>query len=79
MIPLTIVIVAFVAAVLIGFSFVMGAPVFGVPIVIVVLLLMGAAHVRRRAERASDVREFRRQAKAEKTEFTERDRQTTVR
>lgn len=79
MTPLIITAIAFVAAILIGFTAVWGTPVIGVPIVLIALLIIGAAHIRRRAERASDVREFRRQARADKMEADDRDRRTTVR
>ena len=78
MTPLTLGITALVLGLLIGGSVVVGAPVFAIPIVLLALGAMGLLHMRRRAEAAADMEEFRHQAAAEKVEFTERDRQTTV-
>ena len=73
-----IVAVAFGAAVLIAFA------VFGGPLVFaavpVVLFAVGWAAVQliQRKQRATQAQSFRAEASAEKTDFTARDRQTTV-
>lgn len=61
---------------LIAFAFVFGTPILGVPIALVVLGLFGLVQMQRRRKTAQDIHEFREQAKAEKVEFTARDRET---
>ena len=78
MTPLTIGFVALVAGLLIGGVTVVGAPIFAIPIVLVALLVIGAGQMNRRKLEAGSMEEFREQAKTEKVEFTERDRETTV-
>lgn len=78
MTPLLIGFFALLAGLLVGTIAVWGAPVFAIPIVLVALLALGGGQMRRRVRDAQSVEEMRRQAKAEKVEFTERDRQTTV-
>lgn len=65
-----------VVALLIGFSAVLGSPIFGLPIAAIAAAVIGALYVRRRNRAQRELRGFREQAKAEKVEFTERDRQT---
>ena len=76
MTPLTIAAAALVLGLLIGSIAVMGAPIFAVPVVLVVLAVIGLGQMRRRSESARDIGELRDQAAAEKVEFTERDRET---
>lgn len=78
MTPLTIAVVALVLGLVVGTAAVVGAPVFAIPIVIAALAAIGLVELRRRAATAGDVRELREQAKAEKVEFTERDKRTTA-
>ncbi len=73
-----IVVLAFAAAVLIAFA------VFGGPLVLavipIVLFAVGLIVVQllQRKQRATQAQSFRAEASAEKTDFTARDRQTTV-
>lgn len=76
MTPLTIAIAALLLGLLVGSIAVWGAPIFAVPIVLVGLALIGLGQMRRRSQSARDIGELRRQAAAEKVEFTERDRET---
>lgn len=78
MTPVTIGAVALLLGLLIGGSVVVGAPVFAIPIVLLALLVIGAAHLNRRKQEAGSMDEFRRQAATESVELTERDKQTTV-
>jgi hypothetical protein len=73
--PLTLAV--FVVLVLLGAGIcVWGAPVFGVPILIVALGVGAAAMFTARAKRSGDIHNELEDAKAQKTEFTDRDRQT---
>jgi hypothetical protein len=76
--PVTIGMFALVLGLLVGGSVVVGAPVFAIPIVIVVLLVIGLGQFNRRRHEVGSMEHFREQAATEKVEFTERDRQTTV-
>jgi Na+/H+ antiporter NhaD/arsenite permease-like protein len=61
---------------LVAFAFVVGAPIFAVPIVLVALAILGLLELRARAKRARSMEEFRDEAAAEKVEFTARDKET---
>ena len=74
---LAIVVGAFVAA-LIAFAFVVGTPILGIPIAIVGIAVIAIVDFRRRSRQAREMHEFRDEAKAEKIEFTERDKDTLV-
>ena len=76
--PGVIVIGSLVIAVTIGFMFVFGTPILGVPIAIVGLGAIGAVEVMRRQRDLTNIRRFREQAASQKTEFTARDRETQV-
>lgn len=76
MTPLTIAVAALVLGLFVGTIAVAGAPIFALPIVLVVLALIGLGQMRRRSQSARDIGELRDQAAAEKVEFTERDRET---
>ena len=71
-------IAAVVLGLVIGTSLVMGAPVFALPIVAVVVVVLGVLEMRRRSGETKSMQGFRDEAKAESIEFTERDKQTTV-
>jgi Flp pilus assembly protein TadB len=71
---LSILLLVLIAAV-IGGALVLGAPVFALPIVFVVLGAMGAFWFVRRGRQAREMREFREQAKTE-SDFTARDQLT---
>lgn len=74
--PLTIAAAALLLGLLFGTIAVWGAPIFAVPILLVALGAIALGQMRRRAERARSLGEMRREASAEKVEFTERDRET---
>ena len=78
MTPLTIAVLALILGLIVGAVSVVGTPIFAIPIVIVALGIIGLMQMRRRSVEAGGMREFREQAQAEKVEFTERDRETTV-
>jgi predicted membrane protein len=63
---------------LIAFSFVIGAPIFAVPLVLVGVGVIAAVDFQRRRKQAKQLGGFREEAKAEQVEFTERDKQTLV-
>jgi hypothetical protein len=73
--PLTLAV--FVVLVLLGAGiWVWGTPVFGVPILIVALGVGAFAMFTARVKRAGDIHNEIEDAKTQKTEFTDRDRQT---
>ena len=74
---ITLIVAAFVLG-LIAFSFVIGAPIFAVPIAIVGVAAIGAFDMNRRRKQAREMHDFREQAKAESVEFTPRDRDTLL-
>jgi hypothetical protein len=59
-----------------GAAFVWGTPILGVPLLIVALAVGAVGMFAGRAKRAGDIKTELDDAKAQKTEFTERDRQT---
>jgi hypothetical protein len=59
-----------------GAAFVWGAPVFAIPLLLIALGVGVFGMFAARARRAGDIHQEREAAKAQKTEFTERDRQT---
>ena len=75
--PVTVIIASFLLA-LVVLSVVVGSPVVAVPVVLVGAGVLGAADFRRRRKQAGQLQSFREEAKAEKIEFTERDRETLV-
>jgi len=73
--PLTLAV--FVVLVLAGAGiWVWGTPVFGVPVLIIALGVGAFAMFSARVKRAGDIHNEIEDAKAQKTEFTDRDRQT---
>ena len=75
MAPLTLVILV-VVALGAGAAFVWGAPIFGIPLLLIALGVAAFGMFAARAKRSGDIHAAREDAKAQKTEFTERDRQT---
>jgi flagellar biosynthesis component FlhA len=75
---ITVAIAAAVLGLLIGSALVPGAPIFALPIVAILLVVLGAGELRRRSGEAKSMQGFRDEAKAESIEFTERDKQTTL-
>jgi hypothetical protein len=59
-----------------GAAWVWGTPVFGIPLLIIALAVGAVGLFAGRAKRAGDIKTELEDAKAQKTEFTERDRQT---
>ena len=59
-----------------GAAFVWGAPVVGIPLLLIALGVGAFGMFAARAKRAGDIKTELHDAKAEKTEFTERDRRT---
>ena len=72
-----LVIVAFILALFaMAFAFSGGAVIVALPVAIVAIAAVAFFDLRRRRKQVEDVREFRDQAKAEKVDFTERDKET---
>jgi hypothetical protein len=61
-----------------GAAFVFGTPILGIPLLVIALLVGALGMFLRRARETGDIHEERRNAQAQKTHFTERDRQTQV-
>ena len=76
--PPAVIAIAFVFAVIVGFSFVLGAPIVGVPFLLLAIGAFGAGDVLRRQRRARNIKRFRAQAAAQRTDFTAQDRRTQV-
>ena len=74
--PATIMIVAAIVGLLLGSALVPGAPIFGLPVVAVLVVVLAGLEFRRRQQERQSLGEFRGEAKAEQIEFTARDRQT---
>ena len=55
-----------------------GAPLLVLPIIVVALLAFGLPHVIQKARRDRGIAHHREQAKVNKVEFTERDKQTLL-
>ncbi len=76
MATVVVVVAAFVLAPIVGVLFLLGAPWLALPICAAALLVLGAMEILRRRRRASDLQRHRANAQAQKTEFSERDRET---
>jgi flagellar biosynthesis component FlhA len=74
----TLVIVAAIVGLLLGAALVPGAPIFAIPIVAILVMVLAAAEFRRRSAEARSMEGFRAEADSDPIEFTERDRQTLV-
>ncbi len=72
----TLVIVAAIVGLLIGAALVPGAPIFALPIVAILVVVLGLAEMRRRSTAARSMQSFRAEADSEPIEFTSRDKQT---
>jgi len=75
---LTIVIAAAIIGLILGSALVPGAPIFALPIVAILIVVLGAAEMRRRSADARSMQSFRGEADSDPIEFTERDKQTLV-
>jgi hypothetical protein len=69
-------ILAAILGLLVGSALIPGAPVFGLPIVAILVVVLGTLEMRRRSGEARSMQSFRDEAKAEPIEFTARDKQT---
>ena len=74
----TLVIAAAIVGLLIGSALVPGAPIFALPIVAVLVVVLGVSELRRRSAETHSMQGFRDEADSEPIEFTERDKQTLV-
>jgi hypothetical protein len=59
-----------------GAAFVFGSPILGIPILIIALVVGAAGMFAKRAAQSGDIKEELHHAQAQKTNFTERDRET---
>ncbi len=75
---LTIVIAAAIIGLILGSALVPGAPIFALPIVAILVVVLGVAEMRRRSADAQSMQSFRGEADSDPIEFTERDKQTLV-
>lgn len=73
--PLTLALLVLLALAT-GAAFVWGAPVIGVPLLLIALGVGAFGMFAARARRAGDIHQELEDAKAQKTDFTERDRRT---
>ena len=71
-----VVLLLIVVALMIGGGLVIGAPVFALPVVLLVLGAMGGYVFVRRSRQARSMRQFREQAETDGTDFTARDQLT---
>ena len=74
----TLVMLAAIIGLLLGSALIPGAPIFGLPIVAILVVVLGALEMRRRSGEARSMRGFRDEAKSDPIEFTARDKQTLV-
>jgi cytochrome c biogenesis protein CcdA len=72
----TIFVAAAIVGLVIGSALVPGAPIFALPIVGVLVVILGLAEMRRRSVEAQRMRSFRDEADAKPIDFTARDKQT---
>jgi uncharacterized membrane protein YcjF (UPF0283 family) len=73
----TLVVAGFAAAlVAMSFAFAGGAVIVAIPVALVAIAISGLVDLRRRQKQTGDVRQLREEAKAEKVDFTERDKET---
>ena len=72
----TIVILAAIVGLILGSALVPGAPVFGLPIVAILVGILGFTELRRRQHDQRSMEEFRDRADTDPVEFTARDRET---
>jgi len=67
---------AAILGLLIGAALVPGAPIFALPIAVVLVVALGAAEMRRRSHESRSMQTLRKEGETEPVEFTERDKQT---
>jgi type III secretory pathway component EscV len=74
----TFIVIAAVVGLLLGAALVPGAPIFAIPIVAILIVILGATEFRRRSTAAQRMQGLRQEADSDPIEFTERDKQTLV-
>ena len=72
----TIVIAAAIVGLILGSALVPGAPIFALPIVAILIVVLAAGEFRRRSAETRSMQGFRDEAQAEEIDFTARDKQT---
>ena len=72
----TVAIAAAIVGLLVGAALVPGAPIFALPIVAVLVVVLGLLEMRRRQGEAQSMQGFRDEASSESIDFTARDKQT---
>jgi uncharacterized membrane protein len=76
---LTLIVGTFAGAlVAMSFAFAGGAVIVALPVAFVAIGIAALVDLRRRQKQLGDVRELREDAKAEKVDFTERDKETLI-
>jgi hypothetical protein len=77
--PFTVIVGALAPAlVVISLAFAGGAVIVAIPLALVAIAVAGMVDLRRRSKQVGDVRKLREDAKAEKVDFTERDKETLI-
>jgi len=73
---ITLVIAAAIVGLLLGSALVPGAPIFALPIVAVLVLVLGLSEMKRRSAHSRSMQEFRERGETEPVDFTARDKRT---
>ena len=76
MTPTTVIIAAFLLALVVAAVVFPGAVIVAIPLAVLVIATAGFVDFNRRRKQSRSLEEFREDAKAEKVEFTERDKET---
>ncbi|MGE5635805.1 MAG: hypothetical protein ACM3UV_02520 [Nocardioidaceae bacterium] len=77
--PLTVIVVAILLGIVaMSFAFGGGAVIVAVPVALIGVAVIAALDWRKRRTRARSMEELREEAKADKVEFTSRDKETLV-
>jgi len=77
--PTSLIVIGFLLALLaMSFAFSGGAVIVALPVAAIGIAAVAVIDINRRRKQAKDVHDFRQQAKAEKTEFSDRDQETLV-
>jgi hypothetical protein len=74
--PLVLGAAALLVGAIIGSVVIPGSAIFAIPIAVLALIFLGFTEFSRRTQAARQMGDFRDQAKAEKIDFTARDRET---
>ena len=67
---------AAIVGLVLGAALVPGAPIFALPIAAILVVVLGAAEMRRRAAEGRSMESLREEADSDPVEFTARDKQT---